>query len=71
LVLLINRIADSALRVILPKASAGACVPENGHVCKCVAATYCIPGNQTFWEEFRYNCTGQCVYNLGQCGVPC
>jgi hypothetical protein len=60
--LLINRVADDALRVILPKASAGACVPDNGQLCRCVAYNTCEPSGQIFWETYRYNCHGQCVH---------
>lgn len=53
----IRRVSDEVLDVLLKGADAGACVPENGHYCRCV--NHC-------W--YRYTCTGACA--PAPC-VPC
>jgi hypothetical protein len=42
----IRTFGDRLLRVLMPSAEAGACVPTNGHPCS-------VPG--------RLNCNGDCI----------
>ncbi len=49
-------VGDRLLGLFLPTAEAGACVPENGHQCKCINH-----------NKYVYNCFGQCVFNCIHC----
>ena len=63
MITLINRVADRALGLVLPEASAGACVPEVGRVCKCVKFNYCIPPPGDDWFVYTFACNGTCNYH--------
>ncbi len=70
--MLINRIADKALGQVLPKVTAGACVPEVGQTCKCVFYDWCIPSNTRTWFVYTYTCQGLCTYHTTTpCGGLC
>ncbi|MFC0032658.1 hypothetical protein ACFFMM_24355 [Micromonospora chaiyaphumensis] len=60
---IINRVGDAMLARVLGREEAGACVPENGQACACVASDgYCSGG--VYFRRYRqgyYNCTGACV----------
>jgi hypothetical protein len=60
---IINRVGDAMLAKVLGREEAGACVPENGQACSCVASDgYCSGG--VYFRRYRqgyYNCNGACV----------
>jgi hypothetical protein len=68
---LISRISDSALRAVLPEASAGACVSETGQVCKCLSESSCDNGNKSSYKVYRVTCYGQCVLSETICESSC
>ena len=55
------RLGDAMLARVLPAADAGACVIENGQYCKCGS-----PCGETWCTQYRFNCTGACVKNVGE-----
>jgi hypothetical protein len=67
---IISRISDSALRIVLREASAGACVTETGQVCKCLSESSCGEGKST-WKVFRVACNGQCLLSQTICEATC
>jgi hypothetical protein len=67
---LISRIENHLLSRFLHASSAGACVPVNGKICKCVFAgcpTYCLSPSGNLYHTYRFNCHGQCVYWADTC----
>ncbi|SBT43468.1 hypothetical protein [Micromonospora auratinigra] len=60
---ILTRVGDTLLGAVLGREEAGACVPENGQKCSCVASNgYCSSG--TYFRYYRqgyYNCYGSCV----------
>ena len=52
----VKSLADRLLARFVPAVDAGACVPEHGSLCYCLAR-----------KQIRYNCYGGCV----QTQVPC
>ncbi len=68
---LINRISDSALRIVLPEASAGACLTETGEVCECLSTTTCDNGNKSVYHVYRVTCHGQCLLSETICETTC
>ena len=50
------RLGDAMLRRILPQAVAGACVPENGHACRCGP-----PCGVFHCTQYFFNCNGACL----------
>jgi hypothetical protein len=67
---LINRISDRALRIVLPEASAGACISETGQVCECLSESGCGDGKSTY-KVYRVTCHGQCVLSETICEASC
>ena len=65
---LMNRIADRTLRLVLPEASAGACIPGVGTTCKCVWYDSCEPNNgDAAYHLYTYACNGTCVLHRSGC----
>ena len=67
---IINRISDSALRIVLREASAGACLSQTGQVCKCLAETTCGSGKSKYMV-YRVTCHGQCLLSETICEKSC
>jgi hypothetical protein len=67
---LIGRISDSALRIVLPEASAGACVGGTGQVCMCVSNESCGDGKSEY-KVYRVACNGQCLLSQTICESTC
>jgi hypothetical protein len=57
----LRAVGDSLLQRLVPGVTAGACVPENGHVC----CACCFVGNTHYC--FRINCIGHCVIDTSTC----
>jgi hypothetical protein len=56
-----QRVGDSVLQRLLPELEAGACVPENGQLCKCDH-----PCGVNWCTQYRFNCHSLCYAN-GRC----
>jgi hypothetical protein len=46
----LRRASERLAGLVVPKVEAGACVPENGHCCS--------------RRNYRFNCTGSCVFSI-------
>ncbi|MEO3746483.1 hypothetical protein [Plantactinospora sp. B5E13] len=60
---IITRVGDAVLGKVLGRTEAGACVPENGQACACVASNgYCSGGVYfRYYRQGYFNCNGACV----------
>jgi len=66
--MLVARTADRALRMLMPKVEAGACVDYHGEKCKAalcqVRTVTCESGRVTrYYYAYRYNCNGVCYWS--------
>jgi hypothetical protein len=66
----ISRISDSALRIVLPEASAGACISQTGQVCMCSSSSSCGDGKSEY-KVYRVACHGQCLLSETICESTC
>jgi hypothetical protein len=64
----ITRVGDAMLAKLLGREEAGACVPESGKICSCVASNgYCSGGSYfRYWRQGYYNCNGVCATNTSR-----
>jgi hypothetical protein len=59
----LNRLGDRLLGVFLPKADAGACVPDHGDRCGCYKYSCSCVGvdvQRCYWRYKLVSCTGPC-----------
>jgi len=66
--MLVARAADKALRMLMPKVEAGACVPDHGQACAstlCQVRTItCESGRVTrYYYQYRIACAGTCYWS--------
>ncbi|GAA1378213.1 hypothetical protein [Catellatospora chokoriensis] len=59
----ITRVGDAMLAKLLGSEQAGACVPEQGQACTCVASNgYCSGGSYfRYYRQGYISCTGACT----------
>lgn len=70
----LNAFADRVLATTLGTVEAGACVPENGHLCGCMFSPngYCWKSHNPQWlTQTQYSCYGRnCYINPNACCQP-
>jgi hypothetical protein len=64
-----DRISAATIGAVLPRAEAGACIPENGQECGCYWILVGCWGGSCYYVQiqFKYNCWGDCLSTGHSC----